>query len=76
MKTPDEWVELIEGALVAIISGGVASYSIAGRSFTKHNLSELQRLYDFYSARASSSRTGIVTYSDMRSSLGGSSEGF
>lgn len=66
MKTPEEWVDIIEPALAAIISGGVTSYSIAGRSFTKHNLSELQRLYDFWYSRAISSKGGITTIADMR----------
>lgn len=70
MKTPEEWVEIIEPAIVGIISGGVTSYSIAGRSFTKHNLSELQRLYDFYVARVSTAKHGICTVSDMSSGGG------
>ncbi len=72
VRTPEEMLEAVQNALFALISGGVSSYSIAGRSFTKHNISELQRLESHYSAQVSSSRNGIVTYADMRSGLGGS----
>ena len=74
MKTLDEWVDICETALTAIITGGVQSYSIAGRSFTKHNLSDLQRLYDFWVSRAERSKGGICTYADMRTHVGGDSE--
>lgn len=66
MKTPEEWAELYENALTAIITGGVSSYSIAGRTFTKLDLPTIQRLYDFWTQRVESSRHGIVTVADFR----------
>ena len=74
MRTPEEWVEEVETAMSAIITGGVSSYSIAGRSFTKHNLNDLQRLYDFWVDRSSRRRNGIATYADMTTSTGGADE--
>lgn len=71
-RTPEEMLEAVQNALFALISGGVSSYSIAGRSFTKHNLSELQRLESHYQSQVASTRNGIVTYADMRVCVGGS----
>ena len=66
MKTAEEWADLYEQALTAIISGGVSSYSIAGRTFTKLDLPTVQRLYDFWAQRVESTRNGIVTVADFR----------
>jgi hypothetical protein len=66
MKTPEEWAELYEQAITAILTGGVSSYSIAGRTFTKLDLPALQRLYDHWSQRVESTRNGIVTVADFR----------
>lgn len=71
-RSPDEMLEAVQNALFALVSGGVSSYSIAGRSFTKHSITELQRLEAYYQSQVSASRNGIVTYADMRVSVGGS----
>lgn len=55
-----------EAAITAIIAGTVSSYSIAGRTFTKHDLNTLEALYKYYRAKAEESTRGNVTYANMR----------
>lgn len=71
-RTPEEMLDAVQNALLALVSGSVSSYSIAGRSFTYHNLSELQRLESYYQSQVAATRNGIVTYADMRVGVGGS----
>jgi hypothetical protein len=66
LKTPQEWAELYEAAITAIVSGGVSSYSIAGRTFTKLDLPTLQRLYEYWGQRVEGERNGMVSIADMR----------
>lgn len=68
MRTPQEWAELYEEAIVSLVSGGVSSYSIAGRSFTKHDIDKLTKLHEYWSDRYEAKRrnTGFVTVSDLR----------
>jgi hypothetical protein len=65
-KSPEQWVEEIEAAITAILAGGVSSYSIAGRSFTKHDLGQLRDMLEFYESRAARKRGGITSIADMR----------
>ena len=65
-KTSEQWVDEIEAAMTAILTGGVSAYSLAGRSFTKHDLGQLQDLLDYHQSRIDRRRGGIVTYADMR----------
>lgn len=64
-KTSEQWVDEIETAMTAILTGGVSAYSLAGRSFTKHDLGQLQDLLDYHSSRVASKRFGITTTADL-----------
>lgn len=65
IKTPQEWLELCDDALFALISGGVQSYSLAGKSFTKNDIRALEDLRRYWEGRASESRLGFTTTADM-----------
>lgn len=67
-KTPSEWVEIIDDALVKIISGTVSNYSVAGRSFTKHDISQLQDLRDYWASIDASKRSGFTTRANFTNS--------
>lgn len=68
LKSNSEMAELCQQAIVQLVSGGVANYTIAGRTFTKLNLSELQRLFEHYKAAAEAEQTGglCTTFADLR----------
>lgn len=68
LKSNSEMAELCQQAIVQLVSGGVSNYTIAGRTFTKLNLSELQKLFDHYKAAADAEARGgvMVTYADLR----------
>ena len=66
LKTAREWVELYETAIESIVTGTVSSYSIAGRQFTKHSLTELETLHRYWLGRAAEDDRGFVTYADRR----------
>jgi hypothetical protein len=72
LKTAREWAELYQTAIEALVSGTVSSYSISGRSVTKHNLAEIERLHRYWLGRAQSESGGFVTYANMTAA---SSEG-
>lgn len=65
IRTADEWLELIDDALAAIITGRVASYSIGGRSFTKHDIRALEDLRVYWEGRVVESRNGFSTSPDF-----------
>lgn len=44
-------LDQIDGAITALVSGGVSSYSLGNRSLTYQNLSELYKLRDETEAR-------------------------
>lgn len=66
MKTPEEKAEMYDRAIDALVAGGVASYTIAGRTFTKLDLEKLERLRNYYAGKAEEAKHGFVTYSDLR----------
>lgn len=67
-KTEDqvasEMAQLYLEAERKLVAGGVASYTIAGRTFTRQNLAEIRKGYEYWSARAVELRNGgqFVTY--------------
>ena len=65
-KSYTEMAEMYEAAIVSIVGGKLSSYSIAGRSFTKHDLSTLERLYQYYRQKAKEETFGGVSLSDIR----------
>ncbi len=48
LKSNTDLAVEIQSAISAIIVGGLSSYSIGGRSFTKNNLAELQKIFIYY----------------------------
>lgn len=65
LRTPQEWLELIDDALAKLIAGGVSSYSIAGRSFTKTDLRALEDLRQYWEQRVVESKRGFFTHADF-----------
>lgn len=65
LPTYREKAEAYETAIEAILTGGVASYSVAGTSFTKHNIEGLERLAQYYRSRTEAEVTGFTTVCDM-----------
>lgn len=65
IRKPEEWVELIDEAQAALVAGGVSSYSIAGRNFTKHDLRALQELRSYWESRAAQASGGFTTSPDF-----------
>ena len=65
LPTYREKAEAYETAIEALLTGGVSSYSVAGTSFTKHNLEALERLAQYYRSRAEAETTGFTTVADM-----------
>ena len=47
-----------------LVAGGVQSYTISGRTFTRQNLAEIRKGYEYWSSRAVELRNGgqFVTY--------------
>lgn len=66
LKSAEEWAELYQTAIEKIVAGTVSSYSISGRNFTKHNLSELEDLCRYWTAKAAEAKHGFTTSADMR----------
>lgn len=66
LKNPEEMAEMYMAAIEKIVAGTVSSYSISGRSFTKHNLPELEDLYRYWLGKAGEKRHGFTTTADMR----------
>lgn len=68
LKTNQEMAEMYQDAIAKLVAGGVASYTIAGRTFTKLNLAELERGLKYYKDKAIEDAGGgvFVTFSDMR----------
>lgn len=68
LKSNQEMAELYQMAIEKLVSGGVASYTIAGRTFTRLNLGELEKVFRYYKelADAESGAGGFVTYADFR----------
>lgn len=65
LRTPEEWIELIEDALAKLITGGVSSYSIAGRSFTKTDIRALEDLRSYWEQRVVEKSRGFITHADF-----------
>ena len=65
IKTATEWAELYQTAIENLVTDNVQSYSIAGRTFTRLNLSTLERLLKYYSGKAQQEKHGRVTHSDL-----------
>jgi len=68
-KTAEEMALLYEAAIESLVAGNTQSYSISGRSFTRLDLSTLERLYAYWRARAEQATTGSVSYADLRGGL-------
>ena len=65
IKTATEWAELYETAIENLVTDNVQSYSVAGRTFTRLNLTTLERLYNFYAGKAAQEKHGRVTHANM-----------
>lgn len=65
VKTAAEWVDIYDEAILKIVSGTVSSYSVSGRTFTKHDLQMLHDIREYWAARAAEHNTGFTTSSDM-----------
>jgi hypothetical protein len=65
-KSYEEKALEYETAISAIVTGQLSSYSIAGRSFTKHDLATLEKLYQYYRSKANEELRGFITLGDMR----------
>ncbi len=61
-----EILAAINDAILAIVTGRTASYSINGRSLTKLSLSELQEMKSKYEARIAAASGGMFTVSQFR----------
>lgn len=46
-----EMLELVRGAIKALVTSGIKSAQIQGRAYTKNDLSELRRLESFYATK-------------------------
>ncbi len=66
LKSAQEWAELYEAAITSIVAGTVSSYSISGRTFTKHDLGTLEDLYRYWVGKAAEQSNGFTTSADMR----------
>lgn len=68
LKTNEQMAEMYQDAIAKLVSGGVASYTIAGRTFTKLNLGELEKGFQYYKTKAEEDKNGglFVTFSDLR----------
>jgi hypothetical protein len=66
IKSASEWAELYQAAIESIVAGTVSSYSISGRSFTKHDLGTLEDLYRYWLGKAAEQSHGFTTQADMR----------
>lgn len=66
MKTYQQKLEMYDAAIDALVAGGVSSYTVAGRTFTKLDLSTLEKLRAYYAAKVQEEKGGFVTFSDMR----------
>ena len=53
--------DLFQAALEAFASGGLQSYTIAGTTFTKANVSQLQSQFEFWDQRAAEEDLGNAT---------------
>lgn len=59
MATTDTAIlEAAKAALLVVMANPAASYSINGRSFSSHNISELRKLIADYEARVARSTRG------------------
>jgi hypothetical protein len=69
LKSNKEMAEMYQQAISQLVSGGVASYTIAGRTFTKLQLGELEKAFRYYkdAADADEGKGGfVVTLADFR----------
>jgi len=62
---PSEIVKAIDAEMLARATGGVSSYSIAGRSFTKTAISELMAIRNHYANLAAVHAGYGVTYAAL-----------
>jgi hypothetical protein len=63
--TDQQMLDAINSAILALVTGGVASYGIAGRQLTKLPLAELQKMkaeYEVRVLRASSGSFSVGTF--------------
>jgi hypothetical protein len=65
-----ELAEKADAAVFSLLSGTVSSYSIAGRTFTKHDLRALQEIAEYYRQMASQEKHGQFGVADFRGNTG------
>ena len=65
-KSPDEMLALYETAIESLLSGGVQSYTIGSRTFTKLDLGKLEDLRRYWEGRTAESQHGFTTGIDLR----------
>ena len=63
---PAQIVKAIDEEMLARATGGVSSYSIAGRSFTKTPIGELMQIRNHYAHLAALQAGYGTTYADLR----------
>ena len=65
-QTAAERANAYADVIEKILSGGAnISYTVAGRSFSKANLEQLENLQRYWEGRAHEQSSGFVTYSDI-----------
>lgn len=64
-----EMAEKLQAAIVSLVDGSLSSFTVGGTTYTKLSLEGLQKLYDYYAARASRRRHGIVSHLDFRGNV-------
>lgn len=59
----------IEYALAELAAGRVSSYTVAGRSFTRHDLGALRALAEYFRQRHAETTGSFVTGTDLSGAL-------
>jgi len=65
IKSATEWAELYQTAIENLVTDNVQSYTVAGRTFTRLNLTTLERLYTHYAGKAEAEKYGRTTLSNL-----------
>jgi len=58
LYTPEQMAELYQVALIAIVSGKVANYSVGDTSFSRHNIKDLEDAYKYWRKAADIAANG------------------
>lgn len=66
LKSYSELAQSLEDAYIAIMTGKVASYSVGGDNYTRHNLDGLEKAMLRFRALAQRATYGMTTLADQR----------